>query len=305
VAVATTLPSSGDWLAAYLRVQRAVDRKVLIILRDSMADIDAMLLEMSRRPSGIGRMVRQEQLRTVQRELLRQLSEIYRQVGLVVEAGRLDAARAAIQLNGVVNSVMFGSVAGDAVLGRALTEAMGRTALMTMDAATARMLANPPVGLSKRITTSEAWIKNVLDRKINSALARGLSVKEFAKEVKQFYRPDTPGGMRYASLRLARTEVNAAYHHTARMQVIDAPWVPGQRWYLSGSHPKADVCDPLAKEDHDDLGEGVFKPANVPNKPHPQCFCYIAPVVVQEDVFLDNLLKGRYDDYIRRTTGVA
>lgn len=41
---------------------------------------------------------------------------------------------------------------------------------------------------------------------------------------------------------------------------------------------------------------GLFYTADVPEKPHPQCLCFITPYLPDEDEFLNNLLKGDYDD---------
>ena len=298
-------PTPDDWLKAYLRVQTEADRKILRVLEDSLKNINKMLKEMAGR-SGIGNAVRVEQLQAVRRQLLRELSEIYKKVGLIVEAGRIDAAAAAIRLNGDITNVLFAGAPPEyQALVPALRDSIAQTALRTLDAATARMLSpGGPVPLSQRIYRTQAWTNSVLERQINSALARGLSVREFAREVRPFFDPAVPGGVRFASLRLARTEINASYHQIARAQVEDAPWVDGMKWHLSRSHPKADECDDLAKEDGFKLGPGVFPRNQVPNKPHPQCFCFTTPVVQEEDAFLDSLLAGHYDDYIRGHTGI-
>lgn len=78
------------------------------------------------------------------------------------------------------------------------------------------------------------------------------------------------------------------------------PWVEGMKWNLSESHPRPDPCDDFAKEDHDDLGPGIFKPGNVPPKPHPQCFCYVTAVMLDDEAFLDRLVEGRYDRFLNR-----
>lgn len=298
-------PDRDDWLKAYLRVQQKADRQVLIILEDSLKSVNKMLKELAGRP-GIGAAVRTEQLQAVRRQLLRELAEIYRKVGLVIEAARIEAAAAAIKLNGDITNTLFkGAPPEWSAYIPELREGMAQAALRTLDAATARALSpNGPVPLSQRIYRSQAWTQNRIERIINSALARGLSVREFAKEVRPFFSPDVPGGTRYAALRLARTEVNAAYHTIARNQMVDVPWAEGMKWHLSRSHPKKDDCDVLATQDAYDLGPGVYPVVQTPDKPHPQCFCFTTPVVTDEDLFLDRLVAGRYDDYIRRTTGL-
>lgn len=298
-------PTPEEWLKAYLLVQKEADRKILRVLEDGLKNIDKMLKEMAGR-QGVGAAVRREQLQAVKRELLREMARIFREVGLIIEAGRLEAAAAAINLGGTITNVLFAAAPPEwaAYVGD-LREGMAEAAIRTLDSATARMLSpGGPIPLSQRIYRSQAWTNNVLGRLINSALLRGLSVAEFAKEVRPFFNPKVPGGVRYASLRLARTEINAAYHQISRAQMVDVPWATGMQWHLSGSHPKKDDCDTLASQDAFELGKGVYPAKEVPNKPHPQCFCYITPVVVDEDEFLDSLVAGRYDNYIRTTTGL-
>lgn len=40
---------------------------------------------------------------------------------------------------------------------------------------------------------------------------------------------------------------------------------------------------------------GLFYTADVPEKPHPQCLCFITPYLPDEDEFLNKLLNGDYD----------
>ena len=51
-------------------------------------------------------------------------------------------------------------------------------------------------------------------------------------------------------------------------------------------------------DDHDNMGPGIFKKANVPGKPHPQCLCYLTTVNVDESVFIRNMKRGYYNSYM-------
>jgi hypothetical protein len=75
------------------------------------------------------------------------------------------------------------------------------------------------------------------------------------------------------------------------------------KWHLSKSHPKADECDAYAKGGTKGMGEGIFRPQDIPRKPHPHCYCYVTPVVMDEDEFLDKLVGGQFDTYLDRMTG--
>ena len=99
-------------------------------------------------------------------------------------------------------------------------------------------------------------------------------------------------------MRLARSEINNAFHAVAVQQAQDKPWVHAMQWHLSRSHPKPDLCDEYAKENKFDLGAGIFRKADIPRKPHPHCFCYVTPVQLDEEDFLDQLTSGSFDRYL-------
>lgn len=76
------------------------------------------------------------------------------------------------------------------------------------------------------------------------------------------------------AMRVARTETNIAYRRVdnARWQQMD--FVLGQRVNLSRSHPKKDICDKLA---------GDYPVDFVFDGWHPQCFCFVTPILMDED----------------------
>ena len=99
---------------------------------------------------------------------------------------------------------------------------------------------------------------------------------------KDSYRDEWTGPGYYKSsaqnaMRVARTETNIAYRRAdnARWQQMD--FVLGQRVSLSRSHPKTDICDKLA---------GDYPPDFVFDGWHPQCFCYVTPILIDEDEIL-------------------
>lgn len=296
-----SMPEPREWLTAYARVQRLTDREILRVLRDGYRDVSHMLNEMARRP-GIGAAVRREQLQTVRRNLLREQAAVYRRMGDIIGSRRLEAMARAVALESRVAAVLL-EATGRADLVEPLRNGLMRAMEQTLDTAVIRMTQSQ-YPLAQRIYRTRLWLDGRVDRMVNSALARGLTVREFAREARDWFNPDTPGGVRYASLRLARSEINNAFHAVAVNQVAEAPWVTGMKWNLSRSHPKPDECDEYAKEDRYRMGSGVFPSRDVPRKPHPQCFCYVTPVPVGEDAFLDSLIAGRYDGYITKMTGI-
>lgn len=294
-------PSARDWGRAYARVQAVSDRQLIALLREAVRDINRQL-KVYGVSTRISDKVRADQLRLIKKALLEEIASIYGSLGHIIVQQQVAAASAAIKLGGELNAVLFAGT-GDAGLAASLEAGMLRGLAGTRDIVMARVTGTA-FPLSERIYRSQVWLEGLLDRRINSALARGLSAKEFAREMQDFFSPDTPGGVRYASMRLARTEINNAFHAHTVSTVGDAPWISAMKWNLSRSHPKADDCDMLASQDAFGLGSGMYPPRDTPSKPHPQCFCVVTPASVDEDEFITQLLGGSYDSYIRRVTGV-
>lgn len=141
-------------------------------------------------------------------------------------------------------------------------------------------------------TVTTRTVGNIVDK----ALVQNLSAREIAKQVRGYYSPDVPGGASYAAMRLGRTEINNAHHHTTIRLSDDKPWVVGYKWNLSKSHPKPDPCDELANADDFELGAGVYERGSAPDRPHPQCLCYLTHLMEDEEEFMNNLVSGEYDD---------
>jgi hypothetical protein len=169
----------------------------------------------------------------------------------------------------------------------------------TVEVALTRM-GQSAVPLAQRIYRTEVWMRGRVQDMINSALSRGLSAREFGREAVDWFSPNTPGGVRYASMRLARTEINNAFHAVSINHSMDKPWVEHMKWHLSGSHPKPDVCDAYSKGGD---GTGLYLPRDVPRKPHPHCLCFVTPQTVDEGAFLDALVGGKYDSYLNSKLG--
>lgn len=69
----------------------------------------------------------------------------------------------------------------------------------------------------------------------------------------------------FDGMRLARTEITAAFGRTTVLSAQLNPFVTQVIWRLSASHPRIDICDALASQ-------GPYDPDRVPPyPPHPQC----------------------------------
>jgi hypothetical protein len=119
--------------------------------------------------------------------------------------------------------------------------------------------------------------------------------------VYQYVSPTTPGGESYAAMRLARTEINNAFHER-QLAGANRPGVTGVQWNLSGSHRVPDQCNLFAQRDSHNKGPGVFPVGKVPDKPHPQCFCFLTYVTMKPAEFKRALEQGDFDDELDRRT---
>lgn len=288
-------PEPQDWSAAYAKVQRLADRDLLAVLRRAIRDVDQMLRGIDPSLGRVGDLVRIQQLQTVKRNLLNEQGKIFNRMGDIIAERRIQAALAATNLGSAIDDAVFRTF-GQGAVSQQLRNSLVSGLNQTVDVAIARMTVSA-IPLAQKIYNSNVWANGVLQKQINSALLRGLSAQEFAKEARGWFRPDTPGGVRYAAMRLARTEINNAFFATSVMQAQEKPWIHNMKWHLSRSHPKPDTCDQLARGGKD--GDGVYPKMEVPRKPHPQCFCFVTPVSPDEDEFLDNLVAGKYDKYLR------
>lgn len=145
--------------------------------------------------------------------------------------------------------------------------------------------------LSKRVYRSEALANQWVAKAVTSAVLQGKSPKELAMSVRQMIRPNVPGGVSYAAMRLARTELNNAFHATSIEIAKDRPWVISMRWNLSKIHVHQEcICEQYAYR-------GLFPVEDIPGKPHPHCMCYVTPELEPFESFKNNLLAGNYRDW--------
>lgn len=84
-----------------------------------------------------------------------------------------------------------------------------------------------------------------------------------------------PLNIDYNALRLARTELTAAYGEATIAACKASPAVKKVRWVLSNTHPRADICDTYANGGD---GHGYYDAKDCPLSPaHPNCLCTIQP----------------------------
>lgn len=76
------------------------------------------------------------------------------------------------------------------------------------------------------------------------------------------------------AMRVARTETNIAYRRSDNERWSQMDFVLGQRIQLSRQHPKKDICDKL---------QGDYPVEFVFEGWHPQCFCFVTPILMDAD----------------------
>jgi hypothetical protein len=148
--------------------------------------------------------------------------------------------------------------------------------------------------LSTRVYRQAALDDGKVEDIIRQGIISNLSAKELAADVYKYVSPTTPGGASYAAQRLARTEINNAFHER---QIAGAkrPGVEAVKWNLSGSHKVPDECNVYAAHE-------PYDPDEIPEKPHPNCFCYLTYVTSSPADFKKELEDGKWDDEIARRT---
>lgn len=283
------------WLHRYLRVQRRYDKEVNQALRDASEDI-AKRIEDLEGKSNIGAKVRRVQLLGANGMVTQGLHSLYENVLTITRHGQDDAAGAAAKAFIADSEQILEELIPDEYQRRVFEKSFRQSSMRGVQAMVTRILETE-LPLSERVWRSEAFARGQLSRVINSSLAAGDGPAELAKRVRYYVSPTAPGGVSYAARRLARTEINNAFHAQSISQAEDAPWVVEMQWRLSSSHvpTKGDECEAYAMQ-------GTFDKDKVPRKPHPNCLCTVIPVMESDDEFFETLMSGGYDAWINRNS---
>lgn len=288
---ARKLTPRENWLLRQLQVQGIADRELNKALKHAAAEAERELLKLADK-EGIGAAVRRTQLLLARRAMGRILNDLFLEVREVISRGQKAAIKAALDASANDEARILAILFPDRQERASYLRSLQQTAERNVQAMVTRMTGSERP-LSRRVYHSKQLADGTVSRTINAALARGSSVAETAKAVKNLIRPDTPGGVSYAAKRLARTEINNAHHAMSKIQNEDKPWIHNVRWHLSKSHPTGTgcLCETYAKI-------GVYPKDQVPDKPHPNCFCYITPEMISVSEFEKNLVAGAYNGWL-------
>lgn len=279
------LPSPREF-QPYRQVQTGAEKDLRRILESTARAIQKRIASL---PVGIGGDVRAAQLRTtlsvVQRlNRLMWIGAIGPRVQRGVEASE-EAAQSAIEAMTRVAYAALPERAAELLIdGLRLSAASG----LKSDAARRKR------ELSRRVYRQQALDNGKIEDLIRQGLISNLSAKELAQTVYKYVSPTAPGGTSYSAMRLARTEINNAFHER-QIQGATRPGVEAVKWNLSGSHKVPDDCNKFA-------AHKPYAPDAVPDKPHPQCFCYLTYVTMSPKDFQRKLADGDFDSEIDRRT---
>jgi len=286
--------TSPNPLQRYVAVQTVVDKELAAVLRDAANEGERIITRLAGK-KGLGAAMERRQVAEATRALRGLQAELWGHVTTATAAGMARAGMQVAEAENLVNRLLFNPVFGGPI--PELERAMQIRAQVVIQKYKARM--DNGISLSDQVYRTQALANGLVDREINRGLLLGRTARQIADSVRGFISPSTPGGVSYAAERLARTEINNAFHRAQIDQRIDSPFTEGFKWHLSGSHPRPDACNDYAERSHFKGGDaGVFKPSEVPGKPHPNCLCYLTTETVSEEDFIQGFVQGKYNTYI-------
>lgn len=282
-------------IQSYARITRTTDKAILGLLQEAANDA-AKAAERAAKVGTFSGKARSAQQRIVVSAVNDVMRDLWENVGHLTVFGEKQAAAIALESTDFLAKGIWKKATGErADLARAVREQAraGANAYISRQ--------ENIVQLSRRVYKNMALSSGQVEREINKALIRGLGSGDFAAIIRPMIRPDVRGGVSYAAMRLARTEINNAFHYEQIRYTREMPWVEGYKWNLSGSHPKGqkgDPCADMASKNHDGLGRGIYRKKNVPGKPHPHCLCFLTTEQMDNSAFESRLRSGAFDDYL-------
>lgn len=286
------------WLNRYLKVERSSDVKLRTALIQTAEDASTELAKLSSNQT-FSAGVKSAQLRLSVAIVKEVLDDLYKKELKIITQGQKDSANVAVtafsETDRNLLSRAFADSGTNTTVDSFISGQRYQAAISVAHLASRIHKSDQPLSIRvyKTRRLANLWVKNQL----NSAIARGSSAKELSMVVRRSIRPNTPGGVAYASMRLARTEINNAFHATSVALAQDRPWVESMAWNLSKVHEigdddtKIEICERYARQKS-------FEVNNVPKKPHPNCRCFVTPEVETLEVFVRHLTAGQYKDWI-------
>jgi len=288
--------AASNWLLKYLTVQQLYDTKIVSMLQRAQYDAGVAADKWNR--TNIGDRTKRYQFNLVKDEIRTIIKTMFKDLVPVINAGQQDAAEAAAKAALAQDAQVLDVLFPNDKAREAWEQSFILSARHGIQAAIFR-ITKTKLPLSSQVYRTSAMESGRLDRKINSALARGASAKELADLVRNDIKPSVPGGVSYAAMRLGRSEINNAFHAMSVDQAQEDPWVEQMEWHLSKVHKPdpGDLCEKYADTQY-------FPKDEVPPKPHPQCMCYVTRKEMSWDNFTSALESGKFDDFFEKKYGM-
>jgi hypothetical protein len=282
--------ASPEPFQPYRKVQASHDQELARILEITARQIRMRLLRMK---PGVSGDIRKAQLNlTLSHVTVLQRTMWLRDVMNMVKRGVDAGAEAGESAVETLTRVAYAALPEQAA--QALVDGLKAAAASGLKSDQARRKRE----LSRNVYFQSALHTGKVEDMIRAGVISNLSAKELADSVYEYVSPSTRGGASYAAMRLARTEINNAFHER-QLEGSKRPGVKAVKWNLSGSHRVPDLCNVYAAHDK---GSGEWPVDQVPDKPHPQCFCFLTYVMMSSEEFQDALRNGAFDDEIDRRT---
>jgi hypothetical protein len=278
-------------LEAHVAVQHQFDAVLRRTLLDAAADAEKTILSLGSKGS-----FDKTRARMAKAQLQKQFLDLFGETEKITIAGQKAAAKSAALSERWMQKVLKEKY-GAEIAG--WDKALGYSAENGISALMARQAHYVP--LAHSVYRAGAVASGAVGRVVNAGLVLQKSAAQIAKDVRQFVSPNTPGGAAYAAQRLARTEINNAFHAQQISSRKEEPWTQGFIWNLSGSHRVPDACNQYSEHSVKGNGQaGFWSVDDVPDKPHPNCFCFLTTATISEDSFLDMFSKGSFNAPIDR-----
>lgn len=147
------------------------------------------------------------------------------------------------------------------------------------------------MNLSQKLWVQSQALKKEMEQTISTAIERGQSAVVLSKRISK-YLSDFPSmkadyaerygraasclDCQYASIRLARTEINMAYRKAEQTRWKQFDFILGYEVKLSKRHPAPDICDDLI---------GIYPKDFVFLGWHPNCMCYVVPIMMSDEEY--------------------
>ena len=167
------------------------------------------------------------------------------------------------------------------------------------------------LNLSHRIWSNSKRVNQTLGLIVKDSIFQGEHPVEVAKKVETYVQDGArtlvtqypnmmerigdllPNDLSYEALRLARTEMMAAYGEATKQSLDVIPSMSAVKWSLSNAGVACHVCVENSKKDVGH-GPGVYEKHQLPEYPaHPNCMCQLTPYMEDRDDFVDRLIEWK------------